>query len=215
MKDAAGLRLSAIFNIMIDINELSIWASLETGNELAVPNIRQETDYTCGPSALQAVLTYFGHDINETELVRECGTTPLEGTPISTMIEVLRNHGMTVITRSDLTPEKIADILQSGSLVIIALQAWSEDNPPANGYSERWDSGHYVIPIEVTKDAILFADSAIGGRRSYLTIPEFMSRWHSEDFQHMYQEGFGIIISGYGPIRFQKNELLPPPIEMG
>ena len=34
---------------------------------------RQSTEYTCGPSALQAVLRYWGRDVAEDEIARLAG----------------------------------------------------------------------------------------------------------------------------------------------
>jgi predicted double-glycine peptidase len=41
---------------------------------------RQITEYSCGPSALQSVLSYWGKDVDETELMKLLHTTAEEGT---------------------------------------------------------------------------------------------------------------------------------------
>jgi predicted double-glycine peptidase len=41
---------------------------------------RQITEYSCGACSLQAVLSYWGRDVDETELMRLIDTTSEEGT---------------------------------------------------------------------------------------------------------------------------------------
>jgi hypothetical protein len=41
---------------------------------------RQVTEYSCGASALQSVLSYWGRDVDETELMELLHTTPEVGT---------------------------------------------------------------------------------------------------------------------------------------
>ena len=41
---------------------------------------RQTTEYSCGPSALQSVLSYWGKEVDETELMKLLHTTAEEGT---------------------------------------------------------------------------------------------------------------------------------------
>ena len=45
---------------------------------------RQITEYSCGPSALQSVLSYWGKDVDETELMKLLHTTA-ERAPIPTI----------------------------------------------------------------------------------------------------------------------------------
>jgi predicted double-glycine peptidase len=41
---------------------------------------RQGTEYSCGASALQAVLSYWGKDVGEQELMQRLHTSPETGT---------------------------------------------------------------------------------------------------------------------------------------
>ena len=41
---------------------------------------RQSTEYSCGASALQAVLSYWGKDVEEQELMQRLHTSPETGT---------------------------------------------------------------------------------------------------------------------------------------
>src|SRR5262245_25399786 len=62
--------------------------------ELAVPDVRQATDYTCSASALQAVLAYYGVEKREDELAKELGATPEDGAPPEAIVRVAMAHGL-------------------------------------------------------------------------------------------------------------------------
>src|SRR5262245_61799120 len=62
--------------------------------ELAVPDVEQDTDYTCSASALRGVLAYYGKDLAEAPLASELGATPQDGAPPEAIARVARAHGL-------------------------------------------------------------------------------------------------------------------------
>jgi len=48
---------------------------------------RQTTEYSCGASALQSVLAYWGEDVDERELMKRMGTTEAAGSPYPAMTD--------------------------------------------------------------------------------------------------------------------------------
>jgi predicted double-glycine peptidase len=198
-------------------SDLATWASKEIGSRqgIPVPDIRQKTTYTCGPAVASAVLRYFGIEIPEERLAEEAQTIEDVGTNVEDMVRVLLAHGVAVNERSDLTLPEMATLLESGSLVIVALQAWDKDAPPEGDYEGEWDSGHYVIPVEIGEDEILFEDPAVAGRRAYLSTDEFLSRWHTMDSDGLYPAGFGLVVSGESLDTSESSKSFPLPIPMG
>jgi predicted double-glycine peptidase len=69
---------------------------------------RQVTEYSCGASALQAVLHYWGKDVDEQELMRIMGTNPEVGTFPENIARGARECGFEVEVRKDLTLEEVA-----------------------------------------------------------------------------------------------------------
>ena len=55
---------------------------------------RQSTEYSCGACALQSVMSYWGKDVDEAELMQLLGTTPEEGTWPEEMVRVARSQGL-------------------------------------------------------------------------------------------------------------------------
>jgi predicted double-glycine peptidase len=47
---------------------------------MAIPDVFQSTPYTCGPSALSALLNYYGYLIREDAIAESAKTIPYKGT---------------------------------------------------------------------------------------------------------------------------------------
>jgi uncharacterized protein len=73
-----------------------------------------------------------------------------------------------------MTVSEIAAIVRTGSPVLVALQAWSDE--PRSTYRDDWDDGHYAIIIAVEQDTIVFEDPAVLGSRAVLSLGEFEDR---------------------------------------
>ena len=58
---------------------------------------RQVTEYSCGACALQAVLSYWGRDVDETDLMKLLHTTSEEGTYPEDIVSGARALGLTQV----------------------------------------------------------------------------------------------------------------------
>jgi len=168
--------------------------------ELAVPDVRQATDYTCSASALQAVLAYYGIEMREDVLARELGATPEDGAPPEAIVRVAVAHGLSATKREHLTVDDLAAEIARGHPVIVELQAWSD--APRTSWTDDWDDGHYVIAIAVEGDRLVFEDPSVLGSRSVLSRRELEERWHDIDAGYRNVRA-GIVFGGKQPV--------PPP----
>jgi predicted double-glycine peptidase len=164
--------------------------------ELAVPNVRQATDYTCGVAALQAVLAYYGIQTREDLLAREVGADPNKGVNPPAIVRAARARGLTAELRQGMTLGEIAALVHAGSPVLVALQAWSDN--PRSSYREDWDNGHYAIIVAVDENTVVFEDPSVLGSRAVLSRREFDIRWHDRDGTRRYVH-MGIIFGGRTP----------------
>ncbi len=64
---------------------------------------RQSTEYSCGASALQSVLSYWGKDVDEEDLMKLLKTTPETGTYPEDIIRVARELGFEAELRENLS----------------------------------------------------------------------------------------------------------------
>jgi predicted double-glycine peptidase len=186
---------SGAFPVLVALLLLGLGCST-VHRELAVPNVRQATDYTCGVAALQAVLAYYGMQTREDLLAREVGADPNKGVNPSAIVRAARARGLTAEMRQGMTIREIAEIVHAGSPVLVALQAWSAK--PRSRYREDWDNGHYAIIVAVDQDTVVFEDPSVLGSRAVLSRREFQDRWHDTDGTRSYVR-MGIVFSGRTP----------------
>jgi predicted double-glycine peptidase len=146
---------------------------------LAVPDVRQSTDYTCGPSALQAVLGYWGIEAREDELAKACLTTAENGTNRHSLIRVAQAYGLRALPKAPMSTPMLKGYLRQGYPVILAIQAWS--GVSGKDYSREWDDGHYVVAIGYDQERLYVEDPSILGGRGWMTFRELDRRWHDCD----------------------------------
>jgi predicted double-glycine peptidase len=142
----------------------------------AIPDVRQSTGYTCGVSALQAVLAYWGISEREDRLAVRLRSTPENGTHPLDILRVAREFGLTAELREGLALADLEASLGSGTTVIVDLQAWRErtDAP----WTETWDDGHYMVLLAMDAEALYFEDPSLLGARGVIPRAEFVDRWH-------------------------------------
>jgi len=165
--------------------------------ELAVPDVRQSTDYTCGASALQAVLAYYGIGVREDHLSSEMAATPRDGVPPEAIVRAARAHGLTADMRENMTVDDLGAALLERRPVIVELQAWAD--PPRTDWDNDWDDGHYAVVIAIEGDQLIFEDPSVLGSRSVLPRYEFEKRWHDSDSGRRHIRT-GIVFGGKAPV---------------
>lgn len=115
---------------------------------LDVPDVRQSTDYSCGPCAVLSVAQYFGVDEGKTEedMIKELDTEPTSiednGTDPARMVNWLTNAGLTVTSGAGWTVDDLRHYWAAGQPVIVPIQ----DYGTPEEYREN-QSGHYVVVI--------------------------------------------------------------------
>ncbi|HXX66296.1 MAG TPA: cysteine peptidase family C39 domain-containing protein [Polyangiaceae bacterium] len=164
--------------------------------ELAVPDVRQSTGYTCGAAALQAVLAYYGISSREDRLSAQMGATPSDGIAPQAIVRTARAHGLAAELRENMTVEELALEVRERRPVIVELQAWAD--PPRTHWESDWDDGHYAILVGIEKDELVFEDPSVLGSRAQLSRQEFEARWHDIDFGQRHIHA-GILFRGRAP----------------
>jgi predicted double-glycine peptidase len=141
-----------------------------------VPDVRQSTGYTCGASALQAVLAYWGTEEREDRLAARLRSTPEAGTHPLDIVRVAREFGLTADLREGLELADLEAALASRTTVIVDLQAWRDraDLP----WAETWDDGHYLVLLGMDGENLYFEDPSLLGSRGTIPRSEFIDRWH-------------------------------------
>lgn len=141
-----------------------------------LPDVRQSTGYSCGASALQAILAYWGADAREDELIGSLRTTPEHGTHPEDIVRVAREFGLQADLREGLVIDDLKAGLSRGITVIVDLQAWRENSD--RPWSENWEDGHYMVLLGIDEHHLYFEDPSLLGSRGFIPVPEFLERWH-------------------------------------
>jgi predicted double-glycine peptidase len=176
-----------------------------------VPLISQSTSWTCGPAALMSALVYFGvFDDPESLLDEELGATPEEGTRVVRIAAEARRFGLRADVRTGLAVDDLSREVASGAVVIAALQAWPEER--VADWSTRWEDGHYVVVVGVSRDRVYVMDPSVRTGYAYLTRKEFAARWHDYDVdggRRVVWDRLGIVLRGRGGLGRYPAEPVP------
>lgn len=157
---------------------------------LEFPDSRQSTDISCGASAVQSVLMYYGKEFRE-EVLMDKLSTDNDGTRPVNMVKYLKSNGLDV-TDGKITVDDIKKSIDDGYPVIILIQAWGKEEE----YSEN-KNGHYVVAIGYDGDKIIFDDPSLMSNKGYLTTSELEKRWHDVDTgDNKVLQNYGIIAKG-------------------
>jgi predicted double-glycine peptidase len=143
-----------------------------------VPDVRQSTNYSCGAAALQALLSYWGIDKREQDLMQSLGTTPAEGTSPEAIVRVASEIGCQASLKENLDLKDIGDSLRRHIPVICAIQAWTDNRPAGFSWDKDWEDGHYVIVIGLDSRSVYVEDPSLLGTRGIIPRAEFVARWH-------------------------------------
>jgi predicted double-glycine peptidase len=171
---------------------------------LPVPLFRQSTGYSCGASALQAVLYYWRvYGGQESKLYPTLGTTPERGTPPEGLVAGAKAFGLSARMQEGTELADLRRALAAGETVILNLQAWSNASAQATPWKDRWEDGHYVVLVAMDEAHLYVMDPSTGAGYAYLPIPEFLDRWHdwtTVEGQRREYRGLAIFIKGKTPL---------------
>lgn len=140
---------------------------------------RQVTEYSCGASALRSVLSYWGKEIDEHELMKLMGTTEEEGTYPEKMVNAARALGFDVQARQDLTLDEVQKFTAEGHPMIALGQVWrSQSMAAAKAVEEEWDAGHYIVVLGVDEQNVYFQDPYARNCKAFVPRKMFEDHWH-------------------------------------
>lgn len=118
-----------------DFDQIRVWEELWE---------RQTLSYSCGVAVQRMILSAFGIEISEAELIeiaREDGSLTKEGMDISRVGELLERYGIEISHVPSTNIEEITDAMESGRLVIGVIDA-----------GELWNSGGLFNILEDMED---------------------------------------------------------------
>jgi predicted double-glycine peptidase len=166
---------------------------------------RQSTEYSCGASALQAVLSYWGKDVEEQELMLRLHTSPETGTYVGDIVRVAREFGFTAEMKEDLTLADLYAALRKGMPVIACGQAWRSREHSDKSPQEDWEDDHYIVVLGVDSNYVYYQDPFAKRGNAFVSHQLFEQSWHNvrgiTSSDKKKQVHLGVFISGGTPPR--------------
>lgn len=152
-------------------------------NRIAVPVVKQETDFSCGSAAVLSILRLWRWEqyrgVGERELHAALDTTDARGTEPEPMVELLRAGARldAEYRHGDVTLAHLERAVDAGTPPIVDLQAWRDDPRP---WRETWDAGHYVVLVGYDAVNLYVMDPSVltSGGYAYFPRAELDERWH-------------------------------------
>ncbi|HEY6895325.1 MAG TPA: C39 family peptidase [Rhodanobacteraceae bacterium] len=167
---------------------------------------RQTTEYSCGASALQSVLAYWGEDVDERELMKRMGTTEEAGTYPEKIAHAARSFGFEAEVRQGLTLDEVQKLTAAGDPMIALAQVWRGSKSGKLG--EDFDAGHYISVLGVDADNVYFQDPYVRNCKAFVPRGAFEAHWHhvmgggtAGTNPNPMLEHLGIVIRGKRPAR--------------
>jgi predicted double-glycine peptidase len=161
---------------------------------------RQVTEYSCGACALQAVLSYWGKEVEEKELMKLLHTTAEEGTYPEDIVRGARALGFTAEARDNLTLGEVEEFTKDGDPMIALAQVWRSEKSSPGSVADDWDNGHYIVVLGVDEDYVYFQDPYARMGKAFTPRATFIDHWHqvmggsSTKNPHLMQ--LGILVQG-------------------
>jgi len=139
---------------------------------------RQATEYSCGACALQAVLSHWGKEVEEAELMRLMGTNEAVGTYPENMARGIRALGFEAEVRENLTLDEVRRETDAGRPAIGLAQVWRSAKSSPGSALDEWDSGHYIVILGVDDDNVYFQDPYVRMAKAFMPRSAFEEHWH-------------------------------------
>jgi predicted double-glycine peptidase len=139
---------------------------------------RQMTEYSCGASALQAVLHYWGRDIDEAGLMRLMGTSEDVGTYPENIARGVLELGLQAEVRDNLTLDEVQRFTAEVGPMIALGQVWRSQKSADVAPEDEWDNGHYIVVLGVDAQNVYFQDPYLTMGKVVVTRRMFERHWH-------------------------------------
>jgi predicted double-glycine peptidase len=169
---------------------------------IAVPDVSQQTGYSCGPSSLESIAKFYGvGSEDEREFIRGLRMDPRVGSHAHQIRRLAKSYGLRAREYKRMSPAQLRQELRWRHPVLLAIQAFGRARQGAdvhvNGrfdYGTDWNHGHWVVAIGYDRDGFFFEDSLIQARRGWLPSEELVSRWHDTGPRGRHQSFYGLAV---------------------
>jgi len=167
---------------------------------LKVPDLLQPAANSTGPSALQAVLSYYGTAVGIDELVNKTNTTT-NGTTPENIANTATEFGFKSEIHENVSLVVLQQYIDQGIPVIVNIQAGQDNSTQNFNWTTDQSNGEYMVVVGVDSQNVYLEDPTIIGSVGYIPNQEFLDRWHNTyqnriNGTNITNNQLGIVISG-------------------
>lgn len=179
-----GLKLFVVLLFILVVIPVGIYPTILDDNNITqvnttllnVPDVTMPNNYSSGPTALQAVLAYYGTDEYADQLINTTNTTE-NGTLPSNIAQAASNLGFTADVKENMSLKDLQGNLSQGKPVIVVITNGSSSNGTGQNMAQPQTEYIYLVVIGMDDQNVYFEDPALIGSRGFLPIQEFMDKW--------------------------------------
>lgn len=178
-----GLKLFVVLLFILVVIPVGIYPTILEDNNITqvnttllnVPDVTMPNNYSSGPAALQAVLTYYGTNSYADQLINTTNTTE-NGTLPSNIAQTASNLGFTADVKENMSLKDLQGNLSQGKPVIVVITNGSTNSTSQN-MTQPQTEYIYLVVIGMDDQNVYFEDPALIGSRGFLPIQEFLDKW--------------------------------------
>ena len=131
---------------------------------IALPNVVQEAEHTCGAAALRAICLHYGTGPDDEARIARDMRLPRAGSDPVHVIRAATRYGLRHREYRGMTTAQLRRCLDRGHPVMLTLQAWGE--------------GHWVVAIGHDRAGITVEDPWRKRTRGRFTYAALDAAWH-------------------------------------
>jgi hypothetical protein len=124
------------------------------------------------------VLSYWGKEVAEAELMKLLGTSSDVGTFPERIVRGVRSLGLEAEAKQDLTLEEVRRFTADGKPMIALGQLWRSESQSPENPEEDWDCGHYIVVLGVDDESVYFQDPYLRMGKGFVPRRVFEQHWH-------------------------------------
>ena len=123
-------------------------------------------------------MSYWGKNVDETELMKVLRTTSEEGTYPENIVRGAQALGFEAEARDYLSLDEVEQFTAGGDPMIALVQAWRSEKGASDSAAEEWDNGHYIVVLGLDKDYVYFEDPYARMSKAFMPRDIFVDHWH-------------------------------------
>jgi predicted double-glycine peptidase/flagellar biosynthesis regulator FlaF len=159
-----------------------------------IKDLEQKESYDCGVCALRTVLSKYGIDTTEDQIIKETNPSEKTGVDLKAIVENAQNKGLNAEMKQDMTPDDLREAVDNDIPVII-LQNGVGETKAGKSYEGNKDA-HYITIKGYEGGEFIFEDPSAKGKNLRISEEDLLKRWHGYlDDGKTIANGIGIVIS--------------------